>query len=81
MYSHVSLSIIAQEIPEETVRLIRRYRFHKNFWLSLHGWMEFRIAAFDRSSGRLISNPAGKDVRKTLEQNLTQYTRERRKNK
>ena len=81
MYSHVSLSIIAQEIPEETVRLIRRYRFHKNFRLSLHGWMEFRIAAFDRSSGRLISNPAGKDVRKTLEQNLTQYTRERRKNK
>ena len=81
MSSFVTLVVLADTIDPEAKALIKKTRFRKNFRLALHGWMEFRIAAFDRSSGRLISNPAGKDVRKTLEQNLTQYTRERRKNK
>ncbi len=81
MYSHVSLSVIAQQIPDETEQLIRSCRFHKNFRLSLHGWMEFRIAALDRSNGQVICNRAGRDVRKTLEQNLAPKIRERRKNK
>lgn len=70
MYSYVSMAVIADHVTPEAERLIRRYRFGKSFRLALHGWMEFRIAALDRSSGKVLSNRAGRDVRETLEQNL-----------
>ncbi len=72
MYSHVSMAVIADRVTPDAERLIRRFRFGKSFRLALHGWMEFRIAVLDRSSGKVLSNPAGKDVRETLERNLTQ---------
>lgn len=39
MYSHVSLSIIAQEIPEETVRLIRPLSVSQKF-LAITPWLD-----------------------------------------
>ena len=70
MYSHVSLVILADHIDEEAKKALRRLRFRKTFRLSLHGWMEFRIAAICFSTGEIISNPAGKNVRETLQRNL-----------
>lgn len=70
MRSYVSLAVIADSIDEEAQRRLRKIRFRKSFWLALHGWMEFRIAAIDLSTGQILSNPAGKDVRVTLERNL-----------
>lgn len=70
MRSYVSLAIIAESIDADAQKALCRIRFRKSFWLALHGWMEFRIAAIDLSSGQVFSNPAGKDVRATLERNL-----------
>lgn len=70
MRSYVSLAIIADSIDEDAKKALRKIRFRKSFRLALHGWMEFRIAAIDLSSGEILSNPAGKDVRVTLERNL-----------
>ena len=70
MRSCVSLVVVADSIDAKAQKTLRKIRFRKNFWLALHGWMEFRIAAIDLSTGQLFSNPDGKDVRATLERNL-----------
>ena len=70
MYSYVTLIILADEIDQDAKEALQKLRFEKNFRLSLHGWMEFRIAAINFSNGEIISNRSGKDVREILEQNL-----------
>ena len=70
MSSLVTLVILADEIDNDAKAALKKLRFEKSFRLSLHGWMEFRIAAINFSDGEIISNRAGKDVRELLEQNL-----------
>ena len=70
MSSYVSLVILADTIDEEAKKLIQKTRFQKYYRLSLHGWMEFHIAATESSTKTFLSNPAGKGIKKILEQNL-----------
>jgi len=70
MFSYVTLVILADTIDPEAQKLIKRTRFRKNFWLALHGWMEYHIAAMECSTQSFFSNPAGKEARKTLERNF-----------
>ena len=70
MSSFVSLVILADTIDEEAKKLIKKTRFQKYFWLALHGWMEYHIAAMETSTNSFLSNPAGKGAKKILEQNL-----------
>ena len=70
MSSFVSLVILADTIDEEAKKLIKKTRFHKNYRLALHGWMEYQIAAMEVSTNSFLSNPAGKNAKKTLEQNF-----------
>lgn len=70
MRSYVSLVIIADSIAPQAQKALCKIRFRKSFCFALHGWMEFRIAAIDVSAGQVFSNPAGRDVRETLERNL-----------
>ena len=69
--SYVTLVILANTIDEEAKKLIRKTRFQKNFRLSLHGWMEYHIAAMECSTHSFLSNPGGKGARKNLEQNFS----------
>ena len=68
--SYVTLVILANTIDPEAKKLIQKTRFTKNFRLALHGWMEFHIAAMEISTNDFFSNPAGKEVKKTLEPNF-----------
>lgn len=70
MFTYVTLAILANTIDPEAEKLIKKTRFRKNFRLALHGWMEYHIAAMDVSANRFLSNPAGKEARKTLERNF-----------
>ena len=70
MSSFISLVILADTIDEEAKKLIKKTRFQKYFRLALHGWMEYHIAAMESSTNNFLSNPAGKGVKKILEQNL-----------
>ena len=45
MSSFVTLVILADVIDPEAKKLLKKTRFHKNFRLALHGWMEYHIAA------------------------------------
>ncbi len=70
MSSFVSLVILADTIDAEAKTIIKKTRFQKYFRLALHGWMEYHIAAMECSTNSFLSNPAGKGVKKILEQNL-----------
>lgn len=70
MFSYVTLVILANTIDPEAQKLIKKTRFRKNFRLALHGWMEYHIAAMETSTQSFLSNPAGKEARKTLERNF-----------
>ena len=71
MSSMVSLVILADTIDPEAKALIKKTRFRKNYRLALHGWMEYQIAAMEISTNSFLSNPAGKNAKKTLELNFT----------
>ena len=70
MSTFATLVVLADTIEPEAKKLIKKTRFHKNYRLALHGWMEYHIAAMEISNCRFLSNPAGKETRKLLEQNF-----------
>ena len=70
MFSFVTLVILADTMDPEAKKLLKKTRFRKNYRLALHGWMEYHIAAMECSTQSFLSNPAGKEARKTLERNF-----------
>ncbi len=70
MCSYVTLVVLANTIDPEAVKQIKKTRFRKNYRMSFHGWMEYRVAAMSVTENRFWSNPAGTGARKLLEQNL-----------
>ena len=74
MCSYVTLVVLADTIDPEAKRLIRRTRFRKNYLWSLHGWMEYHLAAMECSTNSFYSNPAGTEARKNLERNFAPRT-------
>ena len=70
MSSFVTLVVLAETIDPEAKKVLKKTRFHKNYRLALHGWMEYHIAAMECSTRTFLSNPAGRGARKTLEANF-----------
>ena len=70
MCSFVTLVILADTIDPEAKILLRKTRLRKHYRLCFYGWMEYRIAAMECSTGSFLSNPAGREVRKTLQNNF-----------
>ena len=70
MSSFVTLVVLAGVIDPEAKKVLKKTRFHKNFRLALHGWMEYHIAAMECSTVSFLSNPAGREARKNLENNF-----------
>lgn len=70
MSSFVTLVVLADTIDLDAKVLLKKMRYHKNFWLALHGWMEYHIAAMEIETNSFLSNPAGREARKLLEANF-----------
>ena len=75
MFSYVTLVILADTIDPEAKALLKRTRLRRSFRLMLHGWMEYHIAAMECSTVSFLSNPAGREARKTLENNFGNKTK------
>lgn len=58
-------SCVIRPTPDALAQL-QKLKKHRDFKLSLHGWMEFRIAAVDLSTGDIATNRSGKDLGKSL---------------
>ena len=53
-------------MDRETLEQLKKLRKRREFRLSLHGWMEFRIAAVELSTGEIVTNRAGRGLGKDL---------------
>ena len=71
MFSYVTLVVLANTIDPEAKKLVKRTHFRKNYMLTLHGWMEYHMAAMETSTNSFFSNPAGKEAKKNLERNFS----------
>lgn len=77
MYTYVSVVFLAESIAPEVPKLIKKTRCHRDYRMSLYGWMDYRIAAYDCTSKRIYTNWAGRPLKQTL----LSVTKKRRKHK
>ena len=67
MYSYITAIILYDEAEENALQALRQYKKSQNFKLSLHGWMEYRIAAVNVHTHAISANKSGKDVKQFLQ--------------
>lgn len=67
MCSYVSLIIITNSCSEDIHTPVLKTKFHKEFRFSIYGWMDYRVAVYDCSTGKIYTNRAGKDLKKNLQ--------------
>lgn len=65
--SLITTVLIYDSIDDACVEEIKSLKLHRDFGFMLKGWMDYRIAALEASSGRSASNRAGRDVVRNLE--------------
>lgn len=64
--SDVALIIIADTIEETAFNKVNRIKHSKSYRFSLHGWSNFRLLAYEISSGRIACNRLGKSLKKLV---------------
>ncbi len=64
--SDVSLIILANEITEGAAAVIPKLRHYKSYHFSLQGWSQYRLIAVESSTGRIVCNRQGKDLKKLV---------------
>ena len=66
MYTYLTAVVLCGGADPEALEQLKRLKKRREFKLSLHGWMEFRIAAVELSTGEITSNRAGRGLSKDL---------------
>lgn len=62
MYTHLTAVVLCDTADPDALQAVKRMKKRRDFKLSLHGWMEFRIAAADLSAGEITANRRGRDL-------------------
>ena len=66
MYTDLAAVALYDSADPDALAQLKKLKKRREFKLSLHGWMEFRIAAVDLSNGEITVNRAGKALAKDL---------------
>ena len=66
MYTYLTAVVLCDSAAPDALAQLKQLKKRREFKLSLHGWMEFRIAAVDLSNGEITVNRAGKALAKDL---------------
>ena len=66
MYTYLTAVALYSSAQPDALERLKKLKKRREFKLSLHGWMEFRIAAVDLSNGDITVNRAGKALAKDL---------------
>lgn len=66
MYTYLTAVALYDSADPDALNRLKKLKKRREFKLSLHGWMEFRIAAVDLSTGEITVNRAGKALAKDL---------------
>lgn len=68
--SDVILYILAERIPEEVRRAVRKTRHYRSYRFGLRGWSSSRLLAFDLTDMMAVHNAQGDNLRKVTESTL-----------
>ena len=68
MYTYLTAVALYDSADPDALAQLKKLKKRREFKLSLHGWMEFRIAAVDLSTGEIAVNRAGRAFGKDLRQ-------------
>ena len=68
--SFITAVFVCDSVAKDAASQIAGTRIHKDFMLSLKGWMDFRAAAVDLSCGKISVNSAARDLKEFLHGNL-----------
>ena len=66
MYTYLTALILYDRTDPQTLARLTKLKRRREYKLSLHGWMEFRIAAVDVSTGEITVNRSGRSMIKEL---------------
>lgn len=66
MYTYITPVIVCDSCDEDARKLLKKCHIYKSFRFSLHGWMDFHVAAFEVTSDRISTNRSGRCVEKVL---------------
>lgn len=66
MYTYLTAMIVCDRADPDALELLKKTKKRREFKLSLHGWMELRIAAVDISTGEISTNRCARDLKKSL---------------
>ena len=68
--SFITAVFVCDHVTDDAAREVAGTRIHKDFMLSLKGWMDFRAAAVDLSNGAVSVNRAARELKGFLRGNL-----------
>lgn len=60
----VSLILFAETIDKEAAKLLKKLQHYKSYWFTLRGWSRYRLIAFETSTGKVIHNHLGAELKK-----------------
>ena len=70
MYTYLTAVVLYDSADPQALAQLKKLKKRREYKLSLHGWMEFRIAAVDLSTGEITVNRSGRviegDLRRTV---------------
>jgi len=67
MSSIITIALAADQVAEEAVALVKKFKQQKSYKMSLHGWSAIRLMAVDLSCETVHSNREGKKSRAVFE--------------
>ena len=74
MSTYLTAVVLCGSAAPRALEELKKLKKRREFKLSLHGWMEFRIAAVDLSTGEIFTNRAGKVLEKDLKRLVGRIT-------
>lgn len=66
MYTYLTAVVLYDSADPQALAQLKKLKKRREYKLSLHGWMEFRIAAVDVSTAEITANRSGKAMEKDL---------------
>ncbi len=62
--SDVTMVLIADTFDPEVLKFVKKLRRYKSYKWTFHGWSHYRVVALEASSGVLVFNRMGEDLKK-----------------
>lgn len=68
--SDVTLIVLSEKVTEETFQKAKKLNYYKSYKFGFYGWSSFRLLVCETSTGRVVTNRRGSDLKKLAVQNL-----------